>query len=77
MQDNRLLNWYFVKIKLNLFHAEVYGHHVGVSVTRLINFNDLPTKTHKPQFTAAEVKRLLTKKLEGINASRLIRMPKI
>lgn len=41
---------------------------IGVSVTRVINFNDLPGD-FKPKFSVREVCRLLEKKLYGIIAS--------
>lgn len=60
---------YDMQCKITDYSISVYGHHIGVSVTRLINFRDLPTKNCKIEFSAEEVNRLLVKKLFGINVS--------
>lgn len=59
---------YWPESKITDYSITVLGRHIGVSVTRAINFPDL-AKKHKAVFTSEEASRLLTKKLYGIVAS--------
>eukprot|EP01105_Mastigella_eilhardi_P020729 TRINITY_DN4964_c0_g1_i2.p1 TRINITY_DN4964_c0_g1~~TRINITY_DN4964_c0_g1_i2.p1 ORF type:complete len:564 (-),score=94.09 TRINITY_DN4964_c0_g1_i2:45-1736(-) len=58
--------------KITDYAMAVEGHHIGVSVTRLIDFRDIENYRYTPELTQAEVKRLLCKKLFGVNASSKI-----
>jgi len=54
--------------KITDYSCGIGGHTYGVSVTRMIDFEDLD-KTHKPKFSIESVVKLLHKKLAGILAS--------
>lgn len=54
--------------KITDYSVHFGARHIGVSVTRVIDFADLPG-TYKPLFREREVMRLLKKKLSGVVAS--------
>eukprot|EP01133_Synstelium_polycarpum_P002617 gene2617-3008_t len=57
--------------KITDYSVEFQGHHIGVSVVRIINFFDLMGKTYKAVFTPEYARELLYKKLFGVIASSL------
>jgi len=59
---------YWPESKITDYSVTVAGRHIGVSVTRAINFLDL-TRKYKAPFTADDAHRLLSKKLFGVLAS--------
>jgi len=59
---------YWPASKITDYSVTVLGRHIGVSVTRAINFLDL-SKKFKAPFTSADAHRLLCKKLFGVLAS--------
>jgi len=54
--------------KITDYSCKINGHIYGVSVTRMIDFDDLDKK-HKATFTDETVVTLLNKKLQGILSS--------
>ncbi|EFA78584.1 hypothetical protein PPL_09236 [Heterostelium album PN500] len=55
--------------KITDYSVDFNGHHIGVSVVRIINFFDLMGKKYKAVFTPEYAKQLLYKKLFGVLAS--------
>lgn len=54
--------------KITDYSCIIDNQKIGVSVTRLIDFNDL-NRSFKPVFTSEDAKNILSKKLKGILAS--------
>ncbi|GAM18502.1 hypothetical protein SAMD00019534_016770 [Acytostelium subglobosum LB1] len=55
--------------KITDYSVTFDGHHIGVSVVRIINFFDLMGKKYKAVFTPEYARQLLYKKLFGVLAS--------
>eukprot|EP00727_Mastigamoeba_balamuthi_P014784 m51a1_g9931 putative protein (622) ;mRNA; r:52510-55487 len=55
--------------KITDYSVRLRGRSIGVSVTRVINFADIAGHKHQAEFSAADVRRLLEKKLYGVIAS--------